>query len=317
MMDDEDAVRAALRLMVDQRQPPVTTDLNDVLVRGRRRVRAQRALAAFGVVGVVAVVGAVAFAANALGHDPRPGHASVAGRPSATVHSTVLDDLPGWHQVTVASTPWPTVTHLPPGVPHPTTSPATRRDCTAAVPSTTEPTGTILPQATVQPVFQAAVSAVAGHATITPYQASWTQYDPKSAGPRGYVWLDVTAAGGQGSVELEAGRYGGTAEQAADADAYLYGDCTPPLRKVLPNGVIMQLYPAGDPSRAYSSLPVRYLGIYAPNGHHYIVDDQSWGSGDLTPVPGESAYTVHAGRATPVLSTTQLAELGERLAQLG
>jgi hypothetical protein len=93
------------------------------------------------------------------------------------------------------------------------------------------------------------VTRVAKDAMVTPVDG--TAYaEVQVAGPRGI-----------GRVQLEVGRYGGTATDAADTDVFVYGNCEPPQRKGVPNGTVLQLYaPDGY------SLPMQHLRAFGPTG---------------------------------------------------
>lgn len=302
-MFDDDAARRALGTLADEPAPPVATSLDQVLRRGRRRVFAQRAGAVAGVMAVVAAIGVSAVLLRpgdqqngvhiADSTTPAPPGSTSVAPPSSTMagprNPVPPTTLPGWEQMEF---------------------PARTQNCQQPFsPLPPEPQIDILPQDVVQPAFLTAVdeaSPVGPRVTLTEWQAD----DPKLSGPRGYIAAELPMAGGNGQVRLEAGRYGGTPEQVADASLTTYGNCAPPQRRLLPDGTIMQLYPAHGEDTAS---PTRPLQIYRPDNRIYIVTAAGWGEADMTPEGGLSG-----GRGALPLSDAQLAEVAtELVAKLG
>lgn len=228
---NDDAARRALHTLVDEPAPPVTTTLDQVLRRGRRRVLVQRAGAVAGVMAVVAAIGVSAVLLRPGDKDslqvaittsesaptaPSEPSSAATGPPS----TATLTPLPGWEVMRLPTVGCdPGFIQLPP-----------------------EPEIAILPQTVVEPSFVAAVSGVIGQPPEVT-RAEWNPNSPKQVGPRGYLAVELPMPGGNGQVQLEVIRYGGTPRQIADASLATYGNCEPPMRKELGDGTILQMYP--------------------------------------------------------------------------
>lgn len=283
MFDDEDTTRRALHTLTDEPAPPVATSLDQVLRRGRRRVFAQRASAVAGVVAVVAAIGVTAVLLRPGGDD----HVQVADQttpapPSST--STQVPPLPGW---TLVEIPANCHDNPDPGLPP-------------------EPQIPLLPQGVVESAFMLSVDAVVGQ-SATIINSEWMGNSPKHDAPRGYVKVEFPVAGtdGNGQVQLEVAKFGGTPDQAANADVGTYGDCEPPARHVLADGTVLQLYPVG---KNEPQSPTQHLQIFQPDGHEYILTSAGYGEADLEPVGGGS-FAVVSGRGKLPTTEAQLADI--------
>lgn len=284
MFDDDNAARRALGALTDEPAPPVTTSLDQVRRRGRRRVFVQRASAVAGVVAVVAAIGVTTALLRAGGADQVRVADPATSRPAPT--STADAPLPGWHVVRV-----PANCHDNP-IPN--------------LPA--EPDIPLLPQEVVQPAFSSSVDTVSGHAAMI-VNAQWLAHSVKQGGsPRGYVTVELPVAGtdGNGQVQLETSRFSGTPGQAADADIGTFSNCRPPARHVLADGTVLQLSPVDnhDPE-----IPKQHLQIFTPDGRQYILTSAGYGEADLVPAGG-SSYGVAGGRGKLPVTEAQLADIG-------
>lgn len=270
-MFDDNAARRALGTLSDEPAPPVSTTLDQVLKRGRRRVFVQRASA---VAGVMAVVAAIGVSAVLLRPGDEQDGFQVAGPTSpGTSHSDAprSDTTPPGTSTNTDAPPPPTGQFaVVPGWDVVVTprSPASPCDSTINM-LPPEPEIDILPQDIVQSAFVSAVESVTKSAT-TLVTAEWQAHSPKITGPRGYVAIEFPASDGTAQVQLETMRYGGNPTDYADASISTYGNCTPPLRRTLSDGTVMQLFP---PNGADSPAPNQPLQIYRPDNRMYIITD--------------------------------------------
>jgi hypothetical protein len=312
--DPDDRTRAAIRAVTDVPAPPVTTTLDTVIQRGRRRTLVQRGATVAAVVGVVAAigVGGVLLRSATEGQGVRPAGptpTTTSTRPPSTLPTTPSAPssptstptappqralLPGWSWVDAPITPnggpyckGGNNTDLPPQLPLPD-------------------------QAEVRTAFVGSVREQAGTEPHLVSQ-SWDPHSPKTESPRGYLEVNVDMGDGPGAVQLEVDTFAGTPSSAADLDVAVYGNCTPPARKTLDGGAVLQLYRSeqNDPK-----LPMQHLGVYLPNGRHYIVTTAGFGESDKVPV-ADAGYTIESGRGRLPLDNGRLAAVGEALAALG
>jgi hypothetical protein len=281
-MNDE-AARQALHTLVDEPAPPVTTTLDQVLRRGRRRVLAQRAGA---VAGVMAVVAAIGVSAVLLRPGDQPDGLQVATSTTTAPSSTVtgppstatLQPLDGWQAMRLPTVGCdPAHVQLPP-----------------------EPQIAILSRDIVEPAFVNAISDVTGSAPAVT-MAEWRENSPKQVGPRGYLATEIPMAGGNGQVQLEVIRFGGTPREIADASLATYGNCEPPLRHELADGTILQMYPTNGWD---TPAPTRPLQIYRPDNRMYIVTAAGYSQADVTESGGMSG-----GRGALPLDQQELAQV--------
>lgn len=305
-------VEQDLRSMNDMPVPPSTTTLDDVLRRGKRQVFAQRAGAAAGVVAVVAGAG---FTALALRANPTSLSPALDG-PAVTITTTV-------NQVA----PWPAA-DLPAQTPHGTWVPASSAPpgpgrevlalplCSAHWTEQVSELGTKPLSAAMADDFGKAVGLVNPLAVVSEKLTAVLQ-PTSSGGAVAYShWIDVTDAGGTGSVTINEGTYTGTPLAAADREAFLYGNCEPPNRKVMDDGTIVQ-YVSAVPSEPFQSL-TQGLRIYRPNGVVVEITQRNYGSPDFrTNDEGTSFDRFGKGRQTLPLSDDQLSSIGEALAAAG
>jgi hypothetical protein len=308
----EQRLHEDLHSILDRWEPPVDDRvLTTVLHRGRWRLRTRRASMLGGIaIAVTAIgVGAAMLPAPAPGGtgasataDSAPGTASgtTSGAASSTVSSTgPAPSAPDWTPVPI--TPPPTAGQ--PSV------------CSDTSPPHLPPTaGGIRPEGEVLPAFQSAVTMIAASAQVRRVRPTyWSADDPKTGTPRGFIEVDVTDAGGTGSVQLEVMPLAGTPQQAADGDAYVYSNCVPPQRITLPGGAVLQLYPAMSEN---TPEPRRTVRIYTPNGHLYVATAAGYGSIHYRPAAGGGERVV-GGRGSVPLSVDQLTGLAKALAALG
>ncbi|MEO6081482.1 MAG: hypothetical protein ABIQ18_00040 [Umezawaea sp.] len=301
-----------LRSMADLAVPPSTSALDDVLRRGRRRVYLLRAGATAGVVAVVAGAG---FTALGLRGNPTSLPPALDG-PAVTTTTTVSQVVP-----------WPKA-DLPAQVPYATWEPAATAPpgperkvlaipmCDSTWIDQVSELGAQPVSSAVVDVFGKAVGQVVKPAT-TGEQKTTTIQPTKPGGRVAYSrWIDVTDAGGTGSVTLDEGTYTGTPLAAADQEAFISGNCEPPTRKVMDDGTIVQ-YSSVSPSEPYQSLTQR-LRIYHPNGVVVEITQRNYGSPDFrVNDDGTSFDRFGKGRETLPLSADQLAEIGEMVARVG
>ncbi|MDQ3790605.1 MAG: hypothetical protein M3422_25635, partial [Actinomycetota bacterium] len=165
MFENDDAARQALRTLTDDPAPPVTTTVDQVLRRGKRRVFVQRAVAIAGVVAVVAAIGAATVLLRSAEEEPSGGGVQVA----ATTAAKPTGPMPGWEWI-------------------PIDEEACEKNGVSHVPGTPPPT--ILPQAVVQSAFTGAVESATG-VEATTVESDWTEYAQKAGGPRGYLAVEV------------------------------------------------------------------------------------------------------------------------------
>jgi hypothetical protein len=283
MFDDEDTTRRALRTLTDEPAPPVATSLDHVLRRGRRRVFAQRASAVAGVVAVVAAIGVTAVLLRPGGGDQVHVADQTTPAPPSSA-STRTPPLPGW---TLVEIPANCHDNVDPGLPG-------------------EPQIPLLPKEVVEPALTSSVDTATGHPAMI-VSSNWMGNSPKHDAPRGYVQVEIPVAGtdGNGQVQLEVTRFGGTPDQAANADVGTYGDCEPPARHVLADGTVLQLYPVSENE---PQIPTQHLQIFQPGGREYILTSAGYGVADLQPVGGGS-FSVASGRGKLPTTEAQLADI--------
>jgi hypothetical protein len=290
----DEELLALLRAEIDdQAPPPVHTALDDVVRRGRRRLRARRLGATL---GVVAVVGGVGIATSLL-RLSLPG----VGLPAVNAASSVSGSptpstMPGW-----------TVAPAEPQTSHPVAD-----NCSTG-PSMPGPAGNASVNVdTVDAVLIDALHQVAPKATVKITKANVAVRPMDQL--LGSTWADVVDAGGAGSVYVEMHAYGGTPTQAADNDKFVDGGCTLPRRQVLADGTVLQLYPAANYDPAH---PSQALRVYTTTHVLYIVTAEGFGSTDWVKSPDEpDTLTVpkDAGRHSLPLTEQQLTAIATRIA---
>ncbi|GAA3431642.1 hypothetical protein [Kutzneria kofuensis] len=296
-MDTEDEeLLALLRAEVSaQTPPPVHTALDDVVRRGRRRLRTRRIGAALGVVAVVAGVGvATSVLRGALPGGGLPANQlGVASTSSASRTST----LSGWV------------------IPSTRATAADGKDCTSGLSVPGTPQNSPVDLDRVNKTLLASLHEVSPKATM---KITRTTNKPTADAVLASTWADVVDSGGGGSVYVEVHGFSGTPAQAADNDQFVGGECTPPRRKSLPDGTVMQLYAPLDYDPGH---PSQALRVYTPAHRLYVITAEGFASTDWTQVanaePGTLAVPEGAGRHSLPLTEDQLATVGERIAALG
>ncbi|PRY45981.1 hypothetical protein [Umezawaea tangerina] len=307
-------IEEELRAMADVTAPPSTTALDDVLRRGRRRVYALRAGAVAGVVAVVAGAGFTAFALRSVPTSAPPADGPVDG--PVVTSTTTPSGPPAW---------WPVVA-LPPQTPYGTWQPASSAPPgpgreVLAVPQCDshwdEQVVVDLGRDTVTPTaaerFDRAIDEVAGVAVPGEPQTATLGTDP--AQPTHHRWVDVTDAGGTGSLTISEGRYSGTPLEAADREAFLSGNCAPPHRQVRDDGTVLQ-YSSVIPSEPFQSLTQR-MRVYRSNGHVVEIVQRNFGTRDLRVNDADGSFErLGQGRATLPFSDRQFTAVGEEVASV-
>ncbi|WP_211764392.1 hypothetical protein [Kutzneria sp. CA-103260] len=298
-MDAEDEeLLAQLRAEAhSQEPPPVHTMLDDVVRRGRRRLRARRMGATLGVVAVVAGVGV----ATSVLRDNLPGSGLTADHLSAASSVSTSPTLSGWA--------------IPPQV---TSTRADSTDCSNGVSVPGEPKADPVDIDHLNKVLLTSLRDIAPKATSKITRSTAVNKPATGDATLGSTWADVVDSGGGGSVYIEVHGFSGTPTQAADNEQFVNGVCTPPQRKTLADGTVMQLYgelkyDPGHPSQA--------LRVYTPAHRLYVVTSEGFASPDWTQVanaePGTLAVPEGAGRHSLPLTEDQLTAIGERVAALG
>jgi hypothetical protein len=282
MFDDDDATRRALHPLTDDPAPPVTTTVDEVLRRGRRRVFVQRVGTFAGVAGVVAAIGVGAVLLRDQSGGIQVGDTNSASPPGLTTTG------PPSQTRTEQSTPlvnggfrWDRVDMPPDADPG--------SGCVPMSQPPPEHEVALLSEATVKTAFSDAVAKTITQQTIV-VTSEWLEHSAKQDGaPRGYVHALV---GSSGRFELEAGRFGSTPEEFADWARTVYGNCDPPWRRVLDDGTVLQLFPV-------SADGTQHLQIYRPDGRLYTI----------------SSIGLEIGSAHGVQVSLDLCDIAERLVQ--
>lgn len=282
MWDDEGA-GVALRALRDEPAPPSVVTVEQVIRRGRRRVRAQR----FGVLSLV-----IALVASA-------GVGMVLLR-SWTSMDQAIDNSP-----LLNVEPWPAQLGGWSLVAKPNCEESKRLwdDLSAPLITTVRLTQTV-----AEPAFLGAITeATGGSASVV-----WSSWER----PR-HTYLEVSVPVGDavGTVRFEAtAAMGGPPAKAADADVGVYGTCEVPLRRILDSGTVLQLY-APDVRSPYA--PVQHVRAYRPDGALYTISSAGWSAADIQPVAGDPGGVVTSGRGRLPLDSQELADVAVRMAALG
>jgi hypothetical protein len=280
MFHDDDSARRALRTITDDPAPPLTTTLDQVVRRGRRRVLVQRTGMVAGVMGVVAAIGVGAILL-------RPGD-GVQTATTVTMSAPSTPALPGWEPVSL-----PASVRGIDGV--------CKQDGIASLPPA--PNIPLLPAHVVRDAL--ATAAQRTGMTMQLASSVWEPDSPKNAGPRGNLDFKIVMDNGQGRLQLEASRFGGTPTQVADASITVYGNCDTPMRLTRPDGTVLQLYPLDDRDRA---APSQRVQIYQPDGRMYVITSAAKTEENHQPPTVDHPQTVDGGKV-PV-TEAQLAEFG-------
>lgn len=250
--------RLALHSLADEQAPPLRTDLDDLMARGRRRLLAQRLAAG---VGVVVVLGGVALGVGLLAHHPGPasnGITAATDAPSATTMvaptSTPGALLPGWTAVPATPSMAPRAT---------STSPA--------------PTTTMTPQTTARPgsgvrSLPALSTALSTALPTAVSDALTSQHLPARATSAPSADLAVFKVGAGDLLAKRQVIAAGPAENA-DGDVGAHPGATV-QRETLPDGAVLQLYTL--------SAQEQVLNVYCATGVEYILQLTSAGAPALT-----------------------------------
>lgn len=304
-MFDDEAARRALHTLTEDPEPPVATTFDEVLRRGRRRVFMQRAAA---VAGVVAVVAAIGVGTLLLRPDDQAGGVRVADTPTSETTKEASKETSKAPATVTAST---MTTQAPmPGwetVPMPAHVTGDGRSCQySEVELPTPPQVSLEARAVVEPALATAVEQSVGSPPAL-IGGTWESNSPKHNEPRGHLVVEVGMDDGNGQIQLEAGRYGGPPERMADAEVIAYGNCDSPLRRVLDDGTVLQLYSVIGSREA----PVQYVRVYRPDGRFYYIAAAGYSEADLVSVPDSTARTVQGGRGELPVSREQLVDIAE------
>jgi hypothetical protein len=287
-MFDDDAARRALQTLTDEPAPPVTTTVEQVLRRGRKRLLAQRASA---VAGVVAVVAAIGVGAVLLRSDNSGVRVADTTPPPTT---QVSMPLPGWTPAAIPADGQ----HGAEGCKQPFVELPPEADVS------------LMPQTSVLNAFVSATKAVTGHPPLSSNTQWLTHSEKHDQAPRGYVNLEVPMSNGNGQLQLEALRFGGTPEQMANASITVYGQCGKPYRTTLADGTILQIYPLDDRD---TKAPSQHVQIYQPNGRAYVITSAGWSEDDMVPINGDvGGMTLGGGRGDVPVNEAQLANIAMR-----
>jgi hypothetical protein len=260
-MDDDEA-RRALRSLSDEPLPLVTTTVDEVLRRGRRRVLVQR-VSAFA--GVVAVVAAIAVGGVLL----RPGDAS-GGAQVGSTNSSIPVFPSGWTQVV----------SMPQDI-DPDADWCRQQEKEYHTPDVTLPSE----EAVTSALLTSIEEVVGGTSTLTP------QWGKRS----GHMTVNLLMVDNRiPQIAFDGGTFGGTPRQAADGSVMAEGNCDAPWRRTLEDGTVLQLYPGvKEPAEA-----APMLMIYRPDGVTFTF--MSGGYGHVTTNPnGESVLNDFHFAASP------------------
>jgi hypothetical protein len=287
-MFDDEAARRALRELTDEPAPPVTTTLDQVVRRGKRRVLVQRVSSVAAVVAVVAVIGIGTMLLRP--DDENGGGVRVGDTPVLTTESTpppsATMPLPGWKALQVQFNADGTCGS---GMPEP-------GQTNVAMPS----------KERIRAVFTAAVAEALG---TTRLPLEWKTYESSGA----FAVIEVDMGNGPGQVQLAITTYGGTPVQAADASMSPEGTCAAPYRRVLTDGTVLQLH---KDVTFNPKAPAQKLRIFRPDGFMYIVTSAGYSDGDYAASGADpnganpTGLPPMSGRGKLPLTEAQLAVVG-------
>jgi hypothetical protein len=301
-----------LRAMADVTAPPATTGLDDVLRRGRRRVYALRAGAAAGVVAVIAGAG---FTALTLRGAPTSLPPADGGPAVTTTNAAPI----------VQVTPWPRV-DLPLPVPYGTWSPGESAPpapgrSVPPIPLCSTPDDRVSQLARSAPMAPAVAKAVGEVVGLVaplavPSDLKTAVLRPDTPEASYFQWIDVTDAGGTGSVVISEGHFPGAPVDAADRDAFADRNCSPPNRLVTDDGTVLQ-YASPAPWEPFQSL-TQTLRIYRPDGTLVELEQRNYGSPDLRVNEDDWSFDHFGkGRGTLPLTAEQLMAIGDYVVHVG
>jgi hypothetical protein len=289
--EDEELLAQLRAELSGQAPPPVATALDDVVRRGRRRLRVRRLGASLGVVAVVAVVGVATSVLRAN----VPG-GMTADQLSTASTSSVVPTTTGWTSSAKADT----------------------KECANGISVPGEPKVAPVDVDKINESLLDALQKVAPKASMKITRSTVLHKPTSSDSVLASTWADVIDSGGGGSVYVEVHGFSGTPVQAADSERFVDGECTPPQRQSLPDGTVMQLYAplSYDPGH-----PSQALRIYTPAHRLFIVTAEGFASPDWTQVAGAEPGTLvvpkGAGRHSLPLTEDQLTLVAQSVAAAG
>lgn len=288
-MFDEDSTRRAFRTLTDEPAPPVTTTVDQVLRRGRRRVFAQRAGATAGVMAVVAAIGVGTVVLR--GGPAEDLQIADSTTPPATTTTSAGALPPGWREVP-----------MPPGVDK------SGENCLDMNAPTLprEPDLELLPEERVADAYRSAIVEVTGDQPV-PVSSEWMANSPKHDSPRGYIVNEFPETG---QLQLEAGRYGGTPAQIAEAMVTGYGNCEGPSRYVAEDGTVLQLY---ELDSIGPLVPIQHLQVYRPDNRFYIITSVGYVEADVKE-RSDGTSSITDGSGTLPTTPNELASIGLAMA---
>lgn len=299
-MWDDERLREALRDEVNGPAPAMTTELSDIMPRGRRRRRMRQAGSVAAAVAVVAGVGVVAMTLSGPGaklNEP--------AQPSEL--PTVQGQEAPWQRADLqAETPVTTFTPHPDSPPLPGVPKTGFPRCAAAkLPGDPVPTPAAM-SGQMRERFLRSLRAAAGPAKLGELRTV------ANAANRPEYSVDITDGGGTGSVRVWPERSPAEPLITADAEAFSENSCQPPRRLVRPDGTIVQIYqirPTFDGGRLESV--TQTMSVYLPDRSTYRITVQN-SPGQNSPgqnSPGQSR--TGRDRASLPLTEYQLSRLGE------
>jgi hypothetical protein len=127
--------------------------------------------------------------------------------------------------------------------------------------------------------------------------------------PSGFVDAVVEMDNGNGELQLEALRFGGTPVEFADWARMAYGNCEPPWRRVLDDGTVLQLFQVDDGN---AKAPMQHLQIFRPDGRRYIITSAGFTESDIDRNIDGSGKVV-GGRGELPVDSLGLGDIAERL----
>ena len=291
-MHDDESAGNALAALAGEPVPMATTSVDEVIRKGKRRLRVQRVATVGGVAAVVAVIAAGTLLLQ-LG---APGSTvPVASRPSAPTTTNALSGYtpvvppPGPGGDVRVSTIAPPVStgEVPPTGPSTTTTtklPMTQSVDACGAVLLTPAQGLGLPMAKANQSFLQAYFTATRHNPVALRSTDRDGVERPDTVLHRAIIEDKT-----GELVLDIRAHSGTAQEAANEALGPAPECASPRRKTLADGTVLQLYARG--SRA------QILQVFAPSGRTYLlslIPDTGW-----------------------PMSEEQLAVVGDEVAKLG
>ncbi|TDQ05081.1 hypothetical protein [Labedaea rhizosphaerae] len=266
-MHDDESAGNALGALAGEPVPMATTSVEDVIRKGKRRLRVQRVATVGGVAAVVAVIaaGTLLFRPDGSGSG-----VPVASQPTAPSTGALAGYSP------VPRAPGPGDVHTSPIGPPPTgttfTTTTTKLPVGAGVGDRCD--AVFLTPAHAPGLPKSTVDQTLLHAYYTT-----TGHNPVAVRPSGRDTVDRTDGTVQrvvvedkaGELVLDLSVHGGTPQEAANASLGPAPECATPRRKTLSDGTVMQLYPRGSKAQL--------LQVFTPSGRTYLltlIPDIQW-----------------------------------------